>query len=509
MSHNAGRRRFLERLGVSGAALAAGSWLAELGYAQARGPARAVVTRRAIAPTSTGGCSGRSSSTSAARSTPACTSRARRSPTRSGFRTDVIAEIKALGVPIMRYPGGNFVSGYNWLDGVGPKDAAADACSSGPGTRSRRTSSARTSSSTGARLVGTEPLLGVQPRHRHAGDGRRLRRVLQRATGARSGATCGDRTATSSRTTCATGAWATRWTAPGRWATCRRANTAARRATPRGRSACIDRELQLIACGSSNTDPAARTSSGTARCSRSATTRSTASRCTTTTATRRRSPATTAARYLAMNLDMERQILRDRRRLRLRAGRCASRRSGCGCRSTSGTSGIARAAATSRTASGTFAPKLLEEVYNLEDALLVGGFVNTLLRQRRSRARRLPRADRQRHRAAGDERDLVLRQTIYYPYAWALKYARGRVLDLRGRVRDVPDHAPRACGADFARDEQVPFLDVAATLDPTERAGVRVDAEPRSGGRARAVLEWRDADAHARAGLRDADRART
>jgi alpha-N-arabinofuranosidase len=27
-----------------------------------------------------------------------------------------------------------------------------------------------------------------------------------------------------------------------------------------------------------------------------------------------------------------------------------------------------------------FAPQLLEEVYNLEDALLVGGFVNTLLR---------------------------------------------------------------------------------------------------------------------------------
>ena len=26
-----------------------------------------------------------------------------------------------MGVPIIRYPGGNFVSGYNWLDGVGPK----------------------------------------------------------------------------------------------------------------------------------------------------------------------------------------------------------------------------------------------------------------------------------------------------------------------------------------------------------------------------------------------------
>src|SRR5437016_2386256 len=39
----------------------------------------------------------------------------------NGFRTDVLGEIKKLGVPIIRYPGGNFVSGYNWLDGVGPK----------------------------------------------------------------------------------------------------------------------------------------------------------------------------------------------------------------------------------------------------------------------------------------------------------------------------------------------------------------------------------------------------
>jgi alpha-L-arabinofuranosidase len=30
-------------------------------------------------------------------------------------------EVRALGVPIVRYPGGNFVSGYNWLDGIGPK----------------------------------------------------------------------------------------------------------------------------------------------------------------------------------------------------------------------------------------------------------------------------------------------------------------------------------------------------------------------------------------------------
>src|ERR1700687_5037050 len=39
----------------------------------------------------------------------------------NGFRKDVMSEVRQLGVPIIRYPGGNFVSGYNWLDGVGPK----------------------------------------------------------------------------------------------------------------------------------------------------------------------------------------------------------------------------------------------------------------------------------------------------------------------------------------------------------------------------------------------------
>ncbi|MFC4811128.1 alpha-N-arabinofuranosidase [Paenibacillus sp. GCM10023250] len=37
-----------------------------------------------------------------------------------GFRTDVLELVKGIGVPIVRYPGGNFVSGYNWEDGVGP-----------------------------------------------------------------------------------------------------------------------------------------------------------------------------------------------------------------------------------------------------------------------------------------------------------------------------------------------------------------------------------------------------
>lgn len=40
----------------------------------------------------------------------------------NGFRKDVIEAMKDLNVPVVRYPGGNFVATYNWLDGVGPKD---------------------------------------------------------------------------------------------------------------------------------------------------------------------------------------------------------------------------------------------------------------------------------------------------------------------------------------------------------------------------------------------------
>ena len=40
---------------------------------------------------------------------------------KKGFRKDVMAAVKELHPTIIRYPGGNFVSNYNWLDGVGPK----------------------------------------------------------------------------------------------------------------------------------------------------------------------------------------------------------------------------------------------------------------------------------------------------------------------------------------------------------------------------------------------------
>lgn len=38
-----------------------------------------------------------------------------------GFRKDVLEAVRRLRPPVLRWPGGNFASGYHWLDGVGPK----------------------------------------------------------------------------------------------------------------------------------------------------------------------------------------------------------------------------------------------------------------------------------------------------------------------------------------------------------------------------------------------------
>jgi len=39
-----------------------------------------------------------------------------------GFRTDVLELVRELGVSMIRYPGGNFVSGFRWEDSVGPRE---------------------------------------------------------------------------------------------------------------------------------------------------------------------------------------------------------------------------------------------------------------------------------------------------------------------------------------------------------------------------------------------------
>ena len=78
----------------------------------------------------------------------------------TGFRADVAGLVRELGVSVIRYPGGNFVSGYNWEDGIGP-----------PGERPRRLDLAWRSLESNqvgvdefvpwCRSVGSEPMMAV------------------------------------------------------------------------------------------------------------------------------------------------------------------------------------------------------------------------------------------------------------------------------------------------------------------------------------------------------------
>lgn len=45
----------------------------------------------------------------------------RRIPNTRGFRNDVVAALKRLGVPVIRWPGGCFADEYHWREGIGPK----------------------------------------------------------------------------------------------------------------------------------------------------------------------------------------------------------------------------------------------------------------------------------------------------------------------------------------------------------------------------------------------------
>jgi alpha-N-arabinofuranosidase len=91
-----------------------------------------------------------------------------------GFRHDVLALVRELAPTIMRYPGGNFVSGYNWEDGIGPvKD------------RPRRLDLAWMS--TEPNTFGTNEFIDLVPAREHRADaGRQFRHARQRRRRAQS-----------------------------------------------------------------------------------------------------------------------------------------------------------------------------------------------------------------------------------------------------------------------------------------------------------------------------------
>jgi alpha-N-arabinofuranosidase len=487
MSLLVSRRRALRALGASGAALASGSWLSRIGYTAAAGPARAVINQaryRSDLDRRLLGAFlehlGRAVYTGVYEPKSALADR-------QGFRTDVIAQVKGLGVPIMRYPGGNFVSGYNWLDGVGPKAQR-------PTVLERAWNSIEPNQFgtnefiDWCRLVNTDPLLAFNlgtstpemavayVEYCNVDSGTKWS-ALRRSHGY----------AEPHRVR----QWCLGNEMDGPW---QMGHMPAREYGRKARDVArqirvIDPTLQLIACGSSNTimptylvwdrevleecyDQVDAISLHNYYGNTPALTGS------------------STARYLAMNLDMERQIheiaavcdyvqglLKSPKRLWLSFDEW----------------NVWYRARTGPAVDGqrTFAPKLLEEVYNLEDALLVGGFINSLLRQ----------SDRVRVACLAQILNViaplvtnatsVLRQSIYYPYAWALQYARGRVLDLSV---EGETYAIAAAGlrADFARDDQVPFIDVAVTIDQKNGQAcvlmLNRDLEsPRE-----LVLDWRD-----------------
>ena len=77
-----------------------------------------------------------------------------------GFRGDVLALTRELGVTVVRYPGGNFVSAYDWEDGVGPRSSRPTRLDLA--WRSIEPNEVGTDEfMTWARKSGTEPMLAV------------------------------------------------------------------------------------------------------------------------------------------------------------------------------------------------------------------------------------------------------------------------------------------------------------------------------------------------------------
>ena len=481
------RRRFLEGLGKSGAALlAASSWPGRVSYAAA-GPARAVVSRaRYRADLDRRLLGAFLEHLGRAIYTGVYEPGSKLADSR-GFRTDVIAEIKALDCPIMRYPGGNFVSGYNWLDGVGPKDKR-------PTVIERAWNSLETNQFgtnefiDWCKAVGTEPLLAF-----NLGTGTPEQGVayVEYCNVAKGTKWSELRREHGYEQPHAVKTWCLGNEMDGPWQmghmTAREYGRKARDAARQIR--VLDPKLELIACGSSNTIMPTYLvwdREVLEECYDQVDAISLHNYYGNTPALSGKD----SSRYLAMNLDMERQILeigavcdyvqavkRSPKRLwlsfdewnvwyRARGGRFAN-------------------------GQGAFAPRLLEEEYNLEDALLVGGFVNTLLRQaERVRVGCLAQILNVIAPLVTNETS-VLRQSIYYPYAWALRYATGRVLDLRVESETYPIKA-EGLRPDFARDEQVPFLDVAATHDPKTGEVCLLMLNRDLASEREIALEWRD-----------------
>ena len=272
--------------------------------------------------------------------------RASRRPTSTASAEDVADLTRELGVPIIRYPGGNFVSGYHWEDGIGPVEER-------PTRLDLAWRSIETERGGHGRVLRLGPAgrlgadAGGQPRHPGPGGRGAAGRVLQPSRRHVLVRPAGDERRAPSRTTSGCGASATRWTGPGRSATRRPTSTAGSRRRPPRRCAWSIRP--------SSSSPADRrtrrcrpSATGRRPCSATATTSSTTSRCIRTTSERERRPGQLPGlRHWTWTASS-----RPWSPPPTTSGPGAGTPSGSTCRSTSGTSGTRWATSLRATGSG-------------------------------------------------------------------------------------------------------------------------------------------------------------
>ncbi len=389
----------------------------------------------------------------------------------NGYRTDVAAEIKQLGVPIVRYPGGNFVSGYHWLDGVGPKKDRPLVLDRAWNTLEPNQFGTN-EFITWCRLVGTEPLLGL-----NFGTGTvEMAVALVEYCNVDRGTRWSDlRRQHGYEAPHNVKYWCLGNEMDGPW------QIGHMSAVDYGRKAAdaarqmrvLDSSLKLIACGSSGPymptylewdrqvlEECYPEVDGISLHRYLGNDEETGD---------------DSSKYLAMNLSMERQIediidVGDMVRSQKRSSkqlflsfdewnvwyRARGPKFDNGQRQEH--------------------PHLLEEIYNLEDALLVGGMLNTLIRHSdRVRVACLAQLVNVIAPLMTNETS-VLRQTIYYPYASVLHHASGSALDLamEGPSYPLPDRGRPAGLVSMrgAEPGQVPYLDVAGTLDQAAKRAV-------------------------------------
>jgi alpha-L-arabinofuranosidase len=374
-----------------------------------------------------------------------------------GFRKDVLADIRELGVPIIRYPGGNFVSGYNWLDGVGPKQDR-------PKVLDKAWNSLNTNQfgtdefMAWCKAAGTQPLMGLNLGTGTPEEAAALVEYCNLDKGTRWSDL---RRKHGVADPYQVKHWCLGNEMDGPWQighiTALEYGYKAADAARQMRA--VDPSLTLIACGSSG--PFMPTYLDWDRevleqCYEYVDALSLHRYVGDT----EMETGSSSAKYMALNLTMDRQIEETLAVCDYVRGHKRSKKQlwlsfdewNVWYRERTGDAVNGH---------GKEAPHLLEEIYNLEDALVVGGLVNTLLRH----------ADRVKIACLAQLVNVIapimtnskgmFRQTIYYPYSWGLHYAKGAVLQVQ---QDAPSTY------DVSGIGQVPHLDVVGTTNTANGA---------------------------------------